>query len=74
MFYEDSEFSQTVKIRLDQQVQESFENHMIFSGHVTIENEVLGYSAFRHNLRQSQARSNITNPAIRSDGYSRNRN
>ena len=58
MLYEDSEFSQTVKIRLDQQVMDTayylqylagrFWKSCDLSGHVTIENEVLGYSAFRH--------------------------
>ena len=84
VLYEDSEYSQTVKIRSDQQVMDktyylqnlagTFWKSRDFSGHVTIENEVIGYSAFRHVLRQSQERNNITNPAIRSGNYSSYRN
>ena len=44
-----------------------------FSGHVTIENEVLDYSAFRHILRKSQER-NITHLGIRSGSYNSYRN
>ena len=76
VLYEDSVFSQTVKICLDQQVMDTtyylqylagtFWKSRDFSG--------LGYLAFRHILRQSQERNSITNPAIRSGSYSRNRN
>ena len=84
VLYEDSEFSQTVIFRSDPQVMDTtyylqylagaFWKSLDFSGHVTIENEVLGYSAFRHILRQSQERNNITNPAIRSGSYNSYRN
>ena len=52
----------------------AFQKSRDFSGHVTIENEALGYSALRHILRQSQERNNITNPAIRSGSYNSYRN
>ena len=57
MLYEDAEYSQTVKIRSDQQVTdttyylqylaETVWKSRDFSGHVTIENEVIRYSAYR---------------------------
>jgi len=57
MLYEDAEYSQTVKIRSDQQVTdttyylqylaETVRKSRDFSGHVTIENEVIGYSVLR---------------------------
>ena len=57
MLYEDAEYSQTVKTCSDQQVTdttyylqylaETVWKSRDFSGHVTIENEVIGYSAFR---------------------------
>ena len=84
VLFEDSEFSQTVIFRSDPQVMDTtyylhyfagtFWKSLDFSGHVTIENEVLGYSAFKHILLQSQERNNITNPAIRSGSYSSYRN
>ena len=57
MLYEDAEYSQMVKIRSDQQVTDTpyylqylaetiWKSHN-FSGHLTIENEVLVYSVFR---------------------------
>ena len=82
--YEDSEFSQTEIFRSDPQVMDTtyylhylagaFWKSLDFCGLVTIENEVLGYSAFRHILRQSQERNNITNPSIRSGSYNSYRN
>ena len=57
MLYEDAEYSLTVKIRSDQQVTdttyylqylaETVWKSRDFSGHVTIENEVIGYSVLR---------------------------
>ena len=57
MLYEDAEYSQTVKIRSDQQVTdttyhlqylaETVWKSRDFSGHVTFENEVIGYSVLR---------------------------
>ena len=57
MLYEDAEYSLTVKIRSDQQVTdttyylqylaETVWKSRDFSGHVTIENEVIGYSMLR---------------------------
>ena len=57
MLYEDAEYSQTVKIRSDQQVTdtsyylqylaETVWKSRDCSGHVTIENEIIGDSAFR---------------------------
>ena len=57
MLYEDAENSQTVKIRSDQQLTdttyylqylaETVWKSRDFSGHVTIESEVIGYSVFR---------------------------
>ena len=57
MLYEDAEYSQTVKIRSDQQVTdttyylqylaETVWKSRDFSGHVTIENEVIAYSVLR---------------------------
>ena len=57
MLYEDAEYSLTVKIRSDQQVTdttyylqylaETVWKSRDFSGHVTIENEAIGYSVLR---------------------------
>ena len=57
MLYEDAEYSLTVKIRSDQQVTdttyylqylaETVWKSRDFSGHMTIENEVIGYSVLR---------------------------
>ena len=79
MLYEDSEYSQTVKIRSDQQemdttcylqyLVETFWKSSDFCGHMTNEKEVTGYSALRQILWHSQERNNIPNPAIRSYSY-----
>ena len=56
MLYEDAQYSQTVKIRSDQQVTDTtyYLQYLAetvwklrdFSGHVTIENEVIGHSVY----------------------------
>ena len=56
MLYEDAQYSQTVKIRSDQQVTDTtyYLRYLAetvwklrdFCGHVTIENEVIGYSVY----------------------------
>ena len=84
ILYEDAENSQTVKIRSDQQLTdttyylqylaETVWKSRDFSGHVTIENGVIGYSEFWQIWRHSQKRNKITNPAIRSNSYSSYRN